>query len=186
MGAISPVPFCDDELKETINSRIIEPTIAGLKADGIEYSGFIYFGLMIKEGEPYLLEYNCRLGDPEAQVILPRISSDFLDLLCGKTIAVDNSFTVGVVLSSEGYPQSAKLGRRIAGLEGEGLVFHAGTTKVGNEILTSAGRVVTVVGQARSLTAARDEAYSLVRKVVFDGKYCRQDIGLHRLEGSEA
>jgi phosphoribosylamine---glycine ligase len=182
MGAISPVPFCKRELREQIEKQIVQPTLSGLAADNIKYSGFIYFGLILKDNKPYLLEYNCRLGDPETQVILPRITSDFIGTLLGdKNIEISDNCSVGVVLASKGYPISPVSGDVISGLGSDKLIFHGGTKKLEEAIMTNGGRVLTAVGISSNLEKAIRAAYKLVGSVDFCGKYFRRDIGECRL-----
>lgn len=163
----------------------------GLKAEGIDYRGVIYAGLMIEQNRPRVVEFNCRFGDPEAQVVLPRLITDLVEI-CQATIAGtldqielvwDSRATLGVVLASEGYPGAYKTGFPIAGLaEAEGLVFHSGTACKDGEIVTSGGRVLTAVGKGDDLAQAQSAAYKVAQKISFSGAYARSDIGWRALE----
>jgi phosphoribosylamine---glycine ligase len=193
MGAVSPVVFADSTFMEKVESQVIVPTIKGLQAEGIPYKGFIFFGLMNVNGEPYVIEYNVRLGDPEAECILPRISSDFVDLLEGvalenldtKKITIDDRFAVTVVLVSGGYPGNYKKNLPITGFAETKncIVFHAGTgIDVENEtIKTVGGRVIAVTSIDYSFDEARKKTYENAKKIQFEGKYYRKDIGLDLL-----
>lgn len=188
MGAISPVPFLTDALKEKIRQRIIMPTLSGLQREQISYRGFLYFGLMIVADEPYVVEYNCRLGDPETQVVLPRLRNDLADLLyqaaSGKLQTTDAEMlpykAVGIVLASRGYPATYETGKPIDNLSltSECLVFHAGTRKrVNGQVETAGGRVLTVTAFDRSFAQAKSRALRNADLIRFDGKYFRRDIG---------
>ncbi len=187
MGAVSPVPFANEEFMRQIETQIIQPTIKGMAEESIPYCGFLYFGLMNVEGNPYVIEYNCRMGDPETQAVIPRIESDLLEALRlltqGNLHKVSLSFTnqasCTVVLASEGYPGKVQVGYPISGIdEVESLVFQAGTK--GN-LLTSGGRVLAVTALADSLRQAREKALADCEKIGFQGKYFRRDIGLDLL-----
>ncbi|MEQ8207288.1 MAG: phosphoribosylamine--glycine ligase [Woeseia sp.] len=190
MGAYSPAPVVTAELEQRVMREIIEPTLAGLKKDGIDYLGFLYAGLMIdSEGTPRVLEFNCRFGDPETQPILARLQSDLVELciaaLDGKlgeqTIEWDPRTALGVVLAAGGYPESYEKGRPISGLSGSNdnasKVFHAGTALIDDTVVTAGGRVLCVVGLGDSVAEARDTAYAEVEKISFDDAFCRRDIG---------
>jgi len=192
MGAVSPVPDLDPAVRATVYEEVVYPTFEGLRKEGIAYVGFLYFGLMLTPQGPYMLEYNVRLGDPEAQVLLPRFGGDFLKvLLAAREGNLENiwfeldpsQFAVGVVLASEGYPENPRTGQVIEGLEDvkkmdQVLVFHAGTRMENGKVVTSGGRVLTVVGLGQSLEEARNRAYAAVEKIHFDGMHFRRDIGL--------
>jgi phosphoribosylamine---glycine ligase len=187
MGAVSPVPFADHSFMEKVETRIIGPTIDGLKKEGIPYCGFIFFGLIKVEGDPYVIEYNVRLGDPEAEAILPRISSDFLELLVAAgrrelhrhrlTISPEHAATV--VLASGGYPGNYETGFPLLNLEDvkKSLVFHAGIRKEGGLLKTNGGRVLAITSLGGDLSRALQLSYESARTVDFRGKYCRFDIG---------
>lgn len=187
MGAFSPVSFCDEAFMEKVESRIIRPTLAGLIAEGIEYKGFIFFGLMNVQGEPYVIEYNCRMGDPETEVVLPRIENDLLevfravgdgtlDKLEGR---ISRKAAATVVTVSEGYPESYQKGFAIAGLENVSTaqVFHAGTTLKEGKVLTAGGRVLAFTGMGDSVAEALSNSYEGIRQVCYDNIYFRRDIG---------
>lgn len=189
MGSISPVPFADKEFMTKVEERIIKPTISGLQSDGINYKGFIFFGLMNVEGDPYMIEYNARMGDPEAESIMPRIKSDLLELfiavgeekLHGKQIETDPSYSVAVMAVSGGYPEKYEKGKVISGIEKvrDSIVFHAGTKtdKETGKTLTSGGRVLAVTSLAGNLRDATEKAYSDIAKISFDKIYYRKDLG---------
>jgi len=190
MGAYSPVPFVDEELNEKILENVIRPTVKGLASEGIHYRGFLYAGLMIdKNLEPKVLEYNCRFGDPETQPIMMRLESDLYDLInnCFKggidkfPIEWNENMALGVIMSSEGYPESYETGIEITGLEDLNCnnlkVFHSGTKKESNKILTSAGRVLCVTALGENIEKSRDIAYSATSEINWKGCYFRKDIG---------
>jgi phosphoribosylamine--glycine ligase len=188
MGAYSPVPQIGPDALRQIESCIIGPTLKGLQKEGIDYRGFIYFGLMLTTKGPRLLEYNVRLGDPEAEVILPLVENDLAELAMGcLTRNLGNldlqtlpGYAVSVVLASEGYPGKCVLGRPIRGLDRldpDTLVFHSGTRRVDGQLVTSGGRVLNIVGRGADLPSAIDKAYAEARKVSFEGMQLRTDIG---------
>ncbi len=187
MGSVSPVPFIDDEFRDKIQKNIIEPTINGLKKEGIEYKGFLFIGLMNVNGEPYVIEYNVRLGDPETQVILPRIENDIVELfnsfkdqtLNKHQIRLSPNYIVNVVLAVEGYPGSYKkdINLSINDTPENSILFHAGTSIDDGQLKTSGGRVMSVCGIGKTLNEAVQNAYMMTEKVVFNEKYYRKDIG---------
>lgn len=187
MGAISPVPFADADFLKKITDRIINPTVAGLSAEGINYQGFIFFGLINVSGEPYVIEYNCRLGDPETEVVLPRLENDLIELIesmsRGKlqevVIRHNPQAACTVMLVSEGYPEAYKKGKQISGLEtvSESIVFQAGTTEDEGSLLTNGGRVLAVTSLADTLQAALQKSYRSLAGIDFEGKRYRGDIG---------
>ena len=188
MGAYSPVAACDSALMDRIVREIVEPTIVGLGEEGISYRGFLYFGLMITDSGPKVLEYNVRLGDPETQVLVPAILSGLSAALVASVesnLAADalefgSGSRAGVVLASAGYPTDPKTGKAIRGLgtaAETALVFHAGTETQGAEVRTSGGRVLAVVGRGEHLEEALERAYTGCRQVSFDGMHFRTDIG---------
>jgi phosphoribosylamine--glycine ligase len=187
MGAVSPVPFADRNFMEKIKSRIIDPTMKGLSEDGIVYKGFIFFGLINVEGNPCVIEYNARLGDPESEVIIPRIKSDFFDLIEGvaygnlaeRKIEIDERFVTTVMLVSGGYPGNYEKGKFIQGLGNtkESVVFHAGTKRVEDKIITSGGRVLAVSSWGNTMKEALKISYRNAGLLNFEGIYYRTDIG---------
>ncbi|MDR2791156.1 MAG: phosphoribosylamine--glycine ligase [Tannerellaceae bacterium] len=190
MGAISPVPFVDKAFAEKVEERIIRPTVEGLLKENIIYKGFLYFGLINVGGEPYLIEYNCRMGDPEAAVVIPRIKSSLLDLFRGvstgdlhkRPLEIDERAAATVVLASKGYPDSYETGKVITGLDGlppEALVFYAGAVwnEKRKQTLTNGGRVLAVGGMGATVSEALEKAYSYIPHIHFEGMYYRRDIG---------
>ena len=187
MGAVSPVPFADNNFMKKVKERIIDPTMRGLSADGIRYKGFIFFGLINVEGNPYVIEYNARLGDPESEVIIPRIKSDLFELIEGvangdlseREIEIDDRFVTTVMLVSGGYPGKFEKGKPIYGLESANgsVLFHAGTKKDGDKVVTSGGRVIAVSSWGPTMNDALKESYRNAKLLKFDGSYYRPDIG---------
>ena len=187
MGAISPVPFADKFFIERVEDRIIKPTIKGLQEEEIEYKGFIFIGLMNVNGDPKVIEYNVRMGDPETEVVLPRIKSDLLNLFKGisngtfgeQDFYVDEDVATTVMLVSGGYPESYEKGKGISGLEEveNSIVFHAGTRKEEDKVLTNGGRVMAITSFGRTIEEALSKSFDNAEKVKFDGKYYRKDIG---------
>jgi len=187
MGAISPVPFADKFFIERVEDRIIKPTIKGLQEEEIEYKGFIFIGLMNVNGDPKVIEYNVRMGDPETEVVIPRIKSDLLNLFKGiskgtfgeQDFYVDEDVATTVMLVSGGYPESYKKGKVIEGLENveNSIVFHAGTRQEVDKVLTNGGRVMAITSFGRTIEDALGKSFDNAEKVQFDGKYYRKDIG---------
>ncbi|PID69914.1 MAG: phosphoribosylamine--glycine ligase [Flavobacteriales bacterium] len=187
MGAVSPVPFANNLFLQKVEEKIIKPTISGLQSENIDYQGFIFIGLMKVGDEPYVIEYNVRMGDPETEVVLPRIESDLLDLLTGiaERNLADRHFTVSdktattVMLVSGGYPKTYEKGKTITGLEKvkNAIVFHAGTDKKNSEIITNGGRVLAVTGMGTGIQEALTNSYQNIKKISFDKMYYRKDIG---------
>lgn len=194
MGAVSPVPFAGKEFIKKVEEKIIIPTMRGLKTEGISYKGFIFFGLMNCNGNPYVIEYNCRMGDPETEVVIPRIKNDLLDLfeavgqgkLNTKVLEVDNSVAATVVLVSEGYPGEFPIGRVVSGLENiikdNTIVFHAGTKLENGKILTNGGRVLAVTACSKDMSSALEQTYSNIKNIFYEGLYFRRDIGSDLLQ----
>ena len=187
MGSVSPVPFLDKTLKQKIEDKIIKPTVEGIKNENIDYKGFIFIGLINVNNEPYVIEYNVRMGDPETQVVLSRLKNDFLDLLIScdnQTLdelefEVDSNYFVNIVLASGGYPEKYEKGKVISGIDSvEGsVIFHAGTLKKNDEVYTNGGRVLSVVSTAPNLKEALKKSYKTISKIQFQGKTFRKDIG---------
>lgn len=192
MGAYSPAPVVTDEILARVEKEIIEPTILGMKEEGNPYVGILYCGLMITEDGPKVVEYNCRFGDPECQVILPRLRSDLLEIIVACTqvklgdvqIDFDNEVRCCVVLASGGYPESYEKGKEITGLDEveNAIVFHAGTKEENGKIYTNGGRVLNIVGSGKELNEAINATYNEVKKVTFDKAYFRSDIGAKGLK----
>lgn len=187
MGAISPVPFADEELMTKIEERIVKPTIQGLIADKIDYKGFIFIGLIKVGNDPYVIEYNVRMGDPETEVVMPRLTSDLVMLfeaVGNSTLAeveceIDPRSATTVMMVSGGYPEDYEKGKVISGLEDvqNSLVFHAGTTVKDGETVTNGGRVLAITSYGDTFKDALQQSYKSVAKIDFDGKYYRTDLG---------
>lgn len=187
MGAISPVPFADESLMETIVQKVVEPTINGMADDGHPYKGILYFGLMIVDNEPYVIEYNARFGDPEAEVLVPRIKTDlvsvFTHLHSGTldqiTLDFDTRAAATVMLVSKGYPEAYEKGKVIENIppQGKSLLFHAGTRLEGDKVLTNGGRVLAITSFGEHLSSALEQSYQIAGQIAFEGKYYRSDIG---------
>ena len=187
MGAVSPVPFAKGAFMEKVESRIVKPTIEGFKKDGIPYVGFVFIGLIKVDGEPKVIEYNCRMGDPETEVVMPRIESDFLELLeaaakkelAGKTIDISDKSVCTVMLVSGGYPEAYEKGKVINGLSEirNSIAFHAGTALKDGAIVTNGGRVIAVSSYGNDFKEALKKSYESISKVCFEGMNFRKDIG---------
>jgi phosphoribosylamine--glycine ligase len=187
MGAISPVPFADAAFMDKVHNRIIVPTVKGLKSEGIVYKGFVFFGLICVKGDPYVIEYNCRMGDPETEVVIPRLKSDILDLFEGiasntlseRDIQFIDKSAATVMMVAGGYPDVYEKGKQIYGLNSvvDSLVFHAGTIADGPSVLTSGGRVLAVTSYGKNIEVAIEKAYEAVSKISFEGAYYRKDLG---------
>lgn len=187
MGAVSPVPFADAGFKDKILNQIIVPTVKGLKAEGLVYKGFIFFGIINVKGDPFVIEYNCRLGDPETEVIIPRLKSDLLDLFEGvatntlseRDVQFEDRSAATIMMVSGGYPEEYQTGKVIYGLNGisESLVFHAGTSSDGPAVLSAGGRVIAVTSFGRNTENAVNKSYETIEKIEFEGAYFRKDIG---------
>ncbi len=188
MGSISPVPFADKDFMKKIEDRIIKPTVNGLISDGLDYNGFIFFGLIEVKGEPVVIEYNVRMGDPEAESVIPRIKSDLLDLFIGiadknletKDCEFEEKYATAIMQVAAGYPESYPKGDKILGLEdvSDSIVFHAGT-KFGenNDVLTNGGRVLAITSFGNSMKEALALSYKNAEKINFKGNYYRRDLG---------
>lgn len=191
MGAVSPVPFADKAFMDKVEKKVIIPTINGLKAEGIDYVGFIFFGLMNVKGEPYVIEYNARMGDPETEVVIPRIKNDFLEVLVKVAdkkldevnLEVSDQTATTVMLVAGGYPEDYEKGKIISGLEnvGEVLAFHAGTVLKDNKMVTNGGRVIALTGLGSDIQAALTKSNKAAENVIWEKRYYRRDIGLDLL-----
>lgn len=187
MGAISPVPFLTDDFREKIETQIVKPTIEGLKKDNLPYKGFVFIGLIKVGNEPKVIEYNVRMGDPETEVVIPRIKNDFLAILQAVDegrldeidLEIDPSVAATVVTVSGGYPESYEKGKRITGLadQGDKMIFHAGTKHEGDDIITAGGRVLAVTSFGKDHQEAVEASYKIISKINFEGINYRKDIG---------
>lgn len=187
MGAVSPVPFATKEYMKKIEERIVIPTIEGLKAEGIPYKGFIFLGLIDVKGEPYVIEYNVRMGDPESEVVMPRLKSDFVELLhaAGEnrlkdaTVEFVEDTVTTVMLVSGGYPGSYEKGKAMSGMNTveDSVLFHAGSKELDGNIVTNGGRVIAISSYGKNMEEALAKSYKNAEKIEFEGKYYRRDIG---------
>ena len=187
MGAVSPVGFADKEFMKKVEDSVIKRTVNGIKKEKLDYKGFIFAGLMNVNGEPYVIEYNVRMGDPETQVVIPRIKNDLLNIFIKcldekineVDLDIENNFTTTVILAADGYPESYKKGDDIRNLEefSNSKIFHAGTKKENNRILSNGGRVIACTGYGESLEDALKNSYKLADNISWDNKYFRKDIG---------
>ena len=187
MGSVSPVNFLDESFKNKIKKEVIDPTINGLISENINYVGFIFIGLINVNGQPMVIEYNVRMGDPETQVVLPRIKNDFMDLLISCTnqtldkvkLELHSDYYTNVVLASGGYPEEYKKGFEIIGLNEvkDSIIFHAGTSLDNDKIVTNGGRVLSVVSRCKTMDQALKKSYETIDKINFEGKTFRKDIG---------
>ena len=187
MGAVSPVPFATFGFMDKVENQVIIPTIKGLKAEGIDYKGFIFFGLINVRRDPYVIEYNCRLGDPESEVVIPRLKSDILELFEGvatrtlseRDVVFDERTATGVMMVSGGYPGPYKKEKNISGLTGifDSMIFHAGTKQDGPTYVSSGGRVLCVTSYGKNQEKSLAKTYENLAKIDFEGAYYRKDIG---------
>jgi len=191
MGSVSPVPFADESFMKKVEERVIIPTVEGLKSENIPYKGFIFIGLMNCDGEPYVIEYNCRMGDPETESVMLRIESDFVDLLEGvaegnldkKQLIISDKTAATVVMVAGGYPGEYLKNKVITGIENvrDSKVFHAGTSVQGEDIITTGGRVLAVTTLQDNLFNALQQATADASRIYYDGMYFRKDIGFDLL-----
>ena len=192
MGAISPVPFADKAFMQKVKAKIIKPTVAGLQKDNLDYKGFVFFGLMKVDDDPFVIEYNCRMGDPETEVVIPRIKNDLVELLQATAqqkldaiqLQIDHRYATGIVVVSGGYPNEHQTGFEISGLglaEEDSFVFYAGAKKEEDKVVTNGGRVVCATAMADQLKDALDKSKELAEAINFEGKYFRKDIGFEFL-----
>jgi phosphoribosylamine--glycine ligase len=189
MGAVSPVPFADAAFLQTVIEKIVEPTIAGLRKEKLEYRGFVFIGLMNHEGEPKVIEYNCRLGDPETETIIPRIQNDMVELLSATfqqrlheiKLQTDERAVTTVIAVSGGYPGDYEKGKPISGLQDEPLpgsiIFQCGTKEEGDAIVTNGGRVLAVTSYGDTITEAAEQSTYMLEQLHYEGIYYRNDIG---------
>ncbi|MGF7041626.1 phosphoribosylamine--glycine ligase [Mucilaginibacter lappiensis] len=191
MGSVSPVPFADAAFMQKVEERVIIPTVEGLKKENIPYKGFIFIGLMNSDGEPWVIEYNCRMGDPETESVMPRIESDFVDLLLGvaegnlneKELIISDKTAATVVMVAGGYPGEYMKNKVITGTENvrESIVFHAGTSIDGENVITTGGRVLAITTLQDNMFAALQQATADTSRIYYDGMYFRRDIGFDLL-----
>jgi phosphoribosylamine---glycine ligase len=187
MGAVSPVPFCTPEFLDKIETQVVIPTMKGLKQEGLDYRGFIFLGLIKVGNEPYVIEYNCRLGDPETEVVIPRIKSDLISLFEGvasQTLSecdlhIDEKSAATVMMVAKGYPEAYDKGKEIKGLDtaNDSIVFHAGTRCSGEKVVTNGGRVLAITSLGHTMDDALELCYTTAEAIHFTGKYYRKDIG---------
>ena len=187
MGAVSPVNFATKQFLQLVEESIIKPTVDGLNNENIDFKGFIFVGLMNVRGKPYVIEYNVRMGDPETQVVIPRIKNDFVDIIlkCINNrikeikLKIENKFATTVILASNGYPEKYSKGDIISNLEekNESIIFHAGTKLNDNKIVTNGGRVIACTGLGNDLNSALNNSYDLAKSISWNNKYYRKDIG---------
>ena len=187
MGAVSPVPFATKEFMQLVEEKVIKRTIEGLKKENIDYRGFIFFGLINVGGQPQVIEYNCRMGDPETEVVIPRIKTDLLELFIAVSkqklseikIETDRRFATTVMLVSGGYPNEYTKGKTISGIENvkNSLVFHAGTAQKEKSVVTNGGRVIAITSFAEKMKDALQSSYLSIQNIKYDGMYYRKDIG---------
>ena len=187
MGAVSPVSFADPAFMDKVKNQVIIPTVKGLRNENIPYKGFIFFGIINVKGDPYVIEYNCRLGDPETEVIIPRLKSDILDLFEGvasntlseRDVQFVEKSAATVMMVAGGYPETYENGKQIFGLNSidESIVFHAGTSSDGPAVLSAGGRVLAITSYGKTVQAALTRSYDSAQKIEFEGAYYRKDIG---------
>ena len=187
MGAVSPVPFYNEEFARKVEERIIKPTIDGINSEEMDYRGFVFFGLMNVNGDPYVIEYNVRMGDPETEAVLPRIKSDLTELLClaalkeigDAEIEIDTMAAATVMMVSGGYPEAYEKNKEISGIENveNSIVFHSGTTIKDNRLISAGGRVLAITSFGKDIFEALDLSYKSASKINFENVYYRKDLG---------
>ena len=191
MGAISPVPFLDAEFLSKIQTKIIKPTITGIINENMKYNGFVFIGLIKVDDEPYVIEYNVRMGDPETEVVFPRLKNDLVELFYSMgtpkfkdiKLNISDNHAATVILVSGGYPESYEKGKTINGLNNlsEVSVFHAGTKKKNDSFVTSGGRVLAITSMGKNFELALENSYNQIKNIKFDGMNYREDIGFDLL-----
>lgn len=189
MGAVSPVPFAEGAFMQKVIEKVVKPTIAGLSSEKLVYNGFVFFGLINVDGEPFVIEYNCRMGDPETEVVMPRLTTDLVELfiamgnhtLVAQKIAFHEKAAATVVLVSGGYPESFEKGKVISGLDApvseNTIIFHAGVKQSGEQLLTNGGRVLAVTSYGNDISNAVETSVAAIQQIQYDQKYFRSDIG---------
>ena len=187
MGAVSPVNFADNKFMEKVEKKVIKRTVDGIVKEKLDYTGFIFAGLMNVNGDPYVIEYNVRMGDPETQVVIPRINNDLLDIiikcfnnkLSEVELDIKDGYTTTVILASEGYPESYDKGDVISNLEekNNSQIFHAGTINEDEKVKSNGGRVIACTGEGETIDEALENSYYLADKITWRNKYYRRDIG---------
>jgi phosphoribosylamine--glycine ligase len=189
MGAVSPVPFAEGAFMQKVIEKVVKPTIAGLSSEKLVYNGFVFFGLINVDGEPFVIEYNCRMGDPETEVVMPRLTTDLVELfiamgnhtLVAQKIAFHERAAATVVLVSGGYPESFEKGKVISGLDApvseNTIIFHAGVKQSGEQLLTNGGRVLAVTSYGNDISNAVETSVAAIQQIQYDQKYFRSDIG---------
>lgn len=187
MGSISPVPFASKEFLLKVEKRIIKPTIDGIIKENIDYVGFLFIGIIKVDEEPYVIEYNVRMGDPETQVVLPRIKNDFLEMMIDTAkgslksikLEIDESTFANVVMVSGDYPEAYERGKKITGLNTshDSIILHAGTKSEGHDVVTNGGRVLSVISKSTDFQSALEKSYKTINSIDFEGKYYRKDLG---------
>ncbi len=192
MGAVSPVPFMNDQLEQRIKNKIVEPSVRGLKDEGIDYKGFLFIGLMIVDNEPFVIEYNVRMGDPETEVVMPRIKSDMVDHLIAcadgtldtSVVEFEQNAATTVMLVAEGYPEAYEKGKEMTGFDhlGDCIAFHAGTKMENGKILTNGGRILSISALGENFKDALAKSYRNADRIKYEGKYYRKDIGFDLME----
>jgi phosphoribosylamine---glycine ligase len=193
MGAVSPVPFAAQGFMDKVHNQVIIPCVKGLKSDNIDYRGFLFIGLINVKGEPYVIEFNCRMGDPETEVVMPRLKSDLIDLLEGvatqtlseRDVVFDPRTVVTVMMVSGGYPETYEKGKTIYGLNTieDSIVFHAGTASDGPAVTSNGGRVLAVTSYGKDIEDALEKSYDNISRIEFEGAYYRRDIGFDLVAG---